>query len=234
MKYTPRYFFSVVLMLFALSAFAGGEPDDEDLPRRQIYVRLGCDLSRFALPLIGDVGSHGLEFSVDGEVHYNWFPIVEVGTQWINHNTDSLLYKMNGAYARIGFDYNVLKYQHRLDRDAFYIGMRVAHSSFSHELQDVVLQGIHGEVRSAIDSRSLNATWGEAVVGAKAEVFKNLYLGVTARVKVMFAHTSYENMTPYIVPGFGKGYYQFNGGFTYSIMYAIPIRSAGNDGYAVE
>ena len=234
MKCTLKYFFNIILVCAGLAANAQ-ESEADDMPRRQMFVRAGCDLSRFALPLVGDVGSHGMEFSLDGELHYNWFPVVEVGSQWIKHNTDSLNYKMDGVYGRIGFDYNVLKYQHRLDRDIFYLGVRMAHCTFSHELPRVVMHsGTIGDVEDGIESRKLSATWGELVVGAKAEIFKNLYLGVAARAKAMFAHTSYDNMTPYIVPGFGKGYYQFTGGFTYSIMFAIPIRSAGSDGYAVE
>jgi len=207
------------------------EPIEEEMPRRQMYVRFGCDLSRFALPYIGDIGSHGLEFSVDGEVKYDWFPVIEFGKQWIKHNPDSLNYKMNGSYGRVGFDYNVLKYQHRLDRDMFFIGLRMAHSRFSHELPSVVMNNYGEELRESIAKRNLSATWGEMTVGAKAEILNNLYLGITVRLKVMLAHTNYENVTPYIVPGFGKGFYKINGGISYSIMYAIPFRGVGSDGF---
>jgi len=74
----------------------------------------------------------------------------------------------------------------------------------------------------------------EMTIGAKAEVLHNLYFGLTVRMKVMLAHTKYENMTPYIVPGFGKGFYKVNGGISYSIMYAIPLRGAGSDGFESE
>ena len=56
----------------------------------------------------------------------------------------------------------------------------------------------------------------------------------TIRAKMMFSHTDYKSMTPYIVPGYGKGFNRFNAGMSYSIMYAIPIRSAGSDGYEIE
>lgn len=210
------------------------EPFVEEMPRRQMYVRVGYDLSRLALPYVGDIGSHGVEFSIDGEVHYHWFPVVEVGKQWIKHNTDSINYKMDGVYGRIGFDYNVLKYQHRLDRDMFFIGLRVAHNKFKHELPSVVMQANGEPIYSSISSRNLSATWGEMTIGAKAEVLHNLYFGLTVRMKVMLAHTKFENMTPYIVPGFGKGFYKVNGGISYSIMYAIPLRGAGSDGFESE
>ena len=72
------------------------------------------------------------------------------------------------------------------------------------------------------------------MLGMRLCVLHNLYFGLTVRMKVMLAHTKYENMTPYIVPGFGKGFYKVNGGISYSIMYAIPLRGAGSDGFESE
>ncbi|MBO7146100.1 MAG: hypothetical protein J6W13_14915 [Salinivirgaceae bacterium] len=232
MKRTLKYFFSLLLVCSWFSGTAQFE--DDELPRRQVFVRVGYDLSRLALPYVREIGSHGMEFSVDAELHYNFFPVVEFGRQSLKHNTDSLRYKMAGEYARIGLDYNLLKYKHRLDRDIFFLGFRFAGTKFTHEAPYAVVSGVWGVSTDDIPASNISAYWGEAVVGVKGELLKNLYIGLTVRAKMMFSHTDYKSMTPYIVPGYGKGFNRFNAGLSYSIMYAIPIRSAGSDGYELE
>lgn len=233
MKYTLRYLCSILAVCACLATYAQ-EPVYEAMPQRQVFVRFGCDLSRFALPYVGDIGSKGLEFSVDGEIKYNWFPTVEVGRQSLKHNADSIHYKMNGNYFRVGLDYNILKYKHRLDRDICFVGVRFACSSFSQEVPFVEVRNSRFDIVTNIPKSDLNAYWGEAVVGLKGELLKNLYMGVTVRAKMMLAHANYRSVTPYIVPGFGKGYNKINAGISYSIMYAIPIRGAGDDGFSKE
>ena len=51
---------------------------------------------------------------------------------------------------------------------------------------------------------------------------------------MMLVHTDYDSMTPYIIPGYGKGFNRFNAGLSYSILYAIPIRGVGKDGFEEE
>ena len=230
MKCTPRYFFSLLAVSASVSAFAQ-EPVYEAMPQRQVFVRVGYDLSRLALPYVRNNGSHGFEVSADGEIAYNFFPTVEIGRQSLKRSSDSLRYSMSGDYFRVGLDYNVINYKHRLDRDIFFLGVRLGTSRFSHEAPLAVVNGVLGTDECSIPKANLKATWGEAVVGLKGELVKNLYMGVTVRAKMMFSHTSYKTMTPYIIPGFGKGFYRFNAGLSYSILYAIPIRGAGSDGF---
>lgn len=233
MKHTLKYFCSI-LALCACLAVNAQESVYEAMPRRQVFVRFGCDLSRFALPYVGDIGSRGVEFSVDGELNYNYFPVVEVGRQLVKHNTDSIRYKMNGNYFRVGLDYNILKYKHRLDRDICFVGVRVGCSKFSQEVPYVEVRNFRYDIVADMPKSNLDAYWGEAVVGLKGELLKNLYMGITVRAKMMFTHANYNTVTPYIVPGFGKGYNKINAGLSYSIMYAIPIRGAGDDGFSKE
>ena len=224
MRCTQKYFFSLLAVCASVSGLAQ-EPVYEAMPRRQVFVRVGYDLSRLALPYVRNNGSHGVEVSADAELAYNFFPTVEIGRQSLNRSSDTLRYTMSGEYVRIGLDYNVIKYKHRLDRDIFFLGVRLATNTFRHEAPLVIL----GPVEDRIPQSNLKAVWGEAVVGLKGELFPNLYMGLTVRAKMMFAHDRYKNMTPYIVPGFGKGFNRFNAGLTYSILYAIPIRGAGRD-----
>ena len=218
-----KYFFSLLVICASFSVWAQ-ESSETILSKRQAFVRVGYDLSRIGLPYVGKIGSKGWELSVDGEIKYNWFPIVEVGGQSVKNNTDTLQYEMSGSYVRIGLDYNILKYKHRLDRDIFFVGCRIAQAKFSHEAPCVIINSItYGVLEIPVASADINALWAEAVVGVKGELLRNLFMGVTVRAKAMLKHTEYEQLTPYIVPGFGKGFNKFNAGITYSLMYSIPL-----------
>lgn len=232
MRHTREYFFSLLLLCLSAGSF-GQEAPDDDLPRRQVFVRVGCDVSRFALPYVRNNGSKGIELSVDGELAYNFFPTMEYGLQSLSRKNDSISYKMSGNYLRLGLDYNLIKYKHRLDRDIFFVGFRFAGTRFSHEAPHAAINSVWGVVESNIPRVSMNAAWGEAVVGLKGELFPNLYMGLTVRAKMMLVHTDYDSMTPYIIPGYGKGFNRFNAGLSYSILYAIPIKGAGSDGFPV-
>lgn len=230
MRCTQKYFFSLLAVCASVAGMAQ-EPVYEAMPRRQVFVRVGYDLSRLALPYVRNNGSQGVELSVDGELAYNFFPTAEFGRQTLKRSTDSVSYSMEGNYFRVGLDYNLLKYKHRLDRDIFFLGVRMAATKFSHEAPVAVVNGVWGTVDGNIPKSNHKALWGEAVVGLKGELLPNFYMGLTVRAKMMFSHSSYHNMTPYIVPGFGKGFYRFNAGLSYTILYAIPIRGAGSDGF---
>lgn len=199
--------------------------DTTKLPERQVFVRFGVDLSRFALPFVGEIGSNGFEASVDAEVKYRYFPTIEAGFQSINHEVADLHYYMKGEYARIGFDYNIVKYKHRLDRNLFYIGARLGYSNFNHEAPLIIISSKWGEINTLMPKTDLNALWFEGLIGLKGELASNLYMSITVRLKSMISHTNYGNYKPYIVPGFGKGYNWLNTGINYSIYYAIPIKN---------
>jgi hypothetical protein len=221
--------FSILLLFIALEGSSQKKllviKDTAKLPERQVFIRFGVDLSRFALRYVGDIPSKGFEASVDGEVKYRYFPTIEAGFQSIDYKIPGLQYQMSGNYARIGFDYNITKYKHRLDRNLFYIGTRLGYTRFSHEAPEITITSAWDTVRSSMPKMELNALWFEGLIGIKGELVTNLYMSFTVRVKSMINHSNYNNYKPYIVPGFGKGFNFINTGINYSIYYAIPIKN---------
>jgi hypothetical protein len=214
-----KYFFSLLFLLVFNSGFS------QKLPERQKFIRLGIDLSRFALPQVGEIGSKGFEASIDAEVKTRFFPTIEAGYQEIDHHTTIVHYQMYGQYARIGFDYNIIKYKHRLDRNLFYIGARLAYTQGWHQAPEITLKNSWGSVETSMEKQNIDAIWFEGMLGLKGELVKNLYMGASVRIKSMIAHSDYGHFTPYILPGFGKGYNFINTGINYSIYYAIPIKN---------
>jgi hypothetical protein len=198
-------------------------------PERQVFVRLGADLSRAALKYISDFDQKGFEMSLDGEVKYRYFPTLEGGYSEINQVNDSLNYHSDGGYFRIGFDYNMLNYKQRFDRNIFFIGARYGYTSYSQQVLYGEVSNEWGTINIAGDPEKLNAHWFEGVIGLRGEILKNLYMGYTIRVKQMLMHSEYGPITPYWIPGFGKANKSITVGMSYSIFYAFPIKNPKPD-----
>ncbi len=219
MNGTLRYIISL-LMLAVFSA-----SNAQDKLERQVFVRVGLDLSRFAMPLINDNGQTGLELSMDTELAYRYFPTIEAGYSQIKDYTDLHHYDSYGNYFRVGFNYCMSKYKHRLDRNLFFIGARYGYTGYTHKADLINITNQWGTLETSFAETQLNAHWFEGVIGLRGEIVKNFYMGYTIRVKQMLSHSEYGNYTPYWIPGFGKATKSITIGISYSIFYAIPIKN---------
>nr|WP_313791348.1 DUF6048 family protein [Lacinutrix neustonica] len=71
----------------------------------------------------------------------------------------------------------------------------------------------------------LSALWVEFVIGIKAEVLNNLFVGLNAQLKGLISDDHPENFDNLYIPGFNKTYdsSKFGAGYSYTISYLIPI-----------
>ncbi len=198
---------------------------NDPFKKRQVFVRVGIDLFRFTLPFTNDYNNNALELSLDTEIKYRYFPTFEYGFEKIKDNTEIQNYSLTGNYFRIGFNYNMINYKHRLDRNIFYIGARYGFSGFSQQANRINFTNQWGSVNIAYPETSLTASWFEGVVGVRAEIITNFYMGFTIRIKTMLKHSDYGQVVPYRVPGFGNGTKSVAYGLSYSVFYAIPIKN---------
>lgn len=226
-----RFYISLVLSGMLLSASAQIKKhyelpvkEQNKLIERQFFIRLGVDLSRFALNYMNDIGHTGFEMSMDTELKYRYFPTLELGTNKIEYSQSDIEYHSQGNYLRLGLNYNMLNYKQRFDRNLFFIGARLGMSTFNQEIPQVIISNPWGEYQNSFPLENYSAQWFEGVIGLRGEVLPNLYLGYTLRVKQMLNHTAYNKLTPYWIPGYGKGFQSRALGMSYSIFYAIPIK----------
>jgi len=194
------------------------------LPERQTFIRFGTDLSRFFSGWVHEISMTGYEFSVESEIKYSYFPTLEYGHNVIDDETDIHHYKAEGSYYRIGLDYNMLKYQHRLDRNLFYVGFRYSFSSFWQEAPSLTLENEYGSINTSIPKTDITAHWAEFLIGLKGEIYHNFFMGYSIRIKTMINQSNDQGITPFFIPGYGKGEKSIHAGMNYSIYYAIPIK----------
>ncbi|MDR3095092.1 MAG: DUF6048 family protein [Bacteroidales bacterium] len=185
-------------------------------------VRVGIDLSKLALPLIYSDRT-GFEASVDAHIKKNFFAVAEAGWLRVDLKNDTAYhYKANGFYGKLGIDYNLLKSRRPYSNDLLYAGFRYGMSGFWHKADGITIPkqywpAVHEQ---HIDQTRLTAHWIEFVMGVKAEVLKNFYLGVSFRGKFLIVKPK-DSSKPYQIPGYGKGTSSFVIGMNYCVSYNI-------------
>ena len=134
-----------------------------------------------------------------------------------------------GTFLKVGFDYN--SYENWLDmRNMIYLGMRYGASTFSQSLNSYKLYNTStyfSEAPRVISGEKydgLTSQWIEVVLGLKAEVLKNIYVGFSVRMNRLLTNTKPDNFDNLYIPGFNRTYNgDFGIGFNYSVSYFLPL-----------
>ena len=181
-------------------------------------IRIGIDVSKFLLPFIYHHERMGFEATADKHIKGNFFATVETGWLNVDLNHEDFYYRQNGMYGKLGTDYNLLKSRRPYSNDIVYAGVRYGLSVFNHQASRVFIPGhFWDNAVGAIPKNTMQAQWIELLLGVKAEVLKNLYTGMTFRIKFIVVSPKDEYSTPYMIPGFGNG----NSGFALGINYYV-------------
>ena len=113
--------------------------------------------------------------------------------------------------------------------NAIYVGMRYGFSTFSQTLNSFTINNeAFLDDLAAIESGqkydNLNAHWVEFVLGIKAELFNNLFLGFSFSGKKMITTKEPDTFKNLFVPGFNRVFLNNSGfGFNYTLSYLIPL-----------
>jgi hypothetical protein len=220
----------MLLLLLSLDSSAQTDTSAQKLPQSEWVrgIRLGCDLSRFALPYV-QKGRKAIEFSIDSEWKPKLFVTAEAGFENVSISNSYINYESNGFFARVGYDKNVMKHDAPQFHDMFFIGFRYGLSMMQQEVKSFVINdGYWGtDVSGSFPSKIIHVHWLEFVTGVKAEITKTIFLGFSARIRYRLFSTKAINYG-YTYPGFGSGENKLIVGFNYSIYYQIPIMKVKN------
>jgi len=231
-----KYYISTILILLMIfSVEAQNNPDsDQDKSQdstkfKQKYgLRLGVDVGKIVRTFIDDDYT-GLEINADYRYSKNVYIAVELGTEEKITSTEFLNSTSKGSYFKVGIDYNM--YKNWLDMEnMIYVGFRVGASTFSQTVNSYTIFNTNHEfpeatITESIDFNGLTAIWSELILGIKAEVFTNLFVGLNIQLKGRITETEPDNFENVYIPGFGRTYDSgsFGVGFGYSISYLIPL-----------
>jgi hypothetical protein len=193
--------------------------------------RLGFDLSR----LIYRINNNQIkqffgnkrtayEGSFDFRLNKKIYPTIEGGSQELSIIENNFSYSSTGYYVRAGVDFNIFKPKDTKDKDDVFWGLRYGYGRMRDNSSKVVIQDpFWVDFQTSLPERLLVNHWVEVVCGVKAELFTNFFMGWTLRWRLRLAGSSFNNFSPYIIPGFGYGSNKSNIGFNYYIMYRLPF-----------
>lgn len=182
-------------------------------------LRLGLDLSRLMVWAVNPE-THFVELNSDLRFG-RYYLAADFGMGGLERNSDVVNYQVEGSYFRIGPDYNLIPGNE--DRNTLFVGLRYGRSWYRERLNTVYVEEGWEDVPLRID-RNTSAGWAEIVLGMKARVLGNLYLGYTMRFKLGVGAGYHQNFKSYEVPGFGDtsgGRSNFS--FNYHLFYRIPF-----------
>ncbi len=191
-------------------------------------LRVGVDLFRLSRGF-WDKDYRGLEIAGDYRLTRSYFLAAEIGNEDKTTDDDRVNFTTKGTYFKVGFDYNF--FDNWLDMEnVVSIGMRYSVSSFSQQLNSYKIYNPHNDygeevvVQSGQEFKGLSASWIEIVLGMKAEVIKNVFVGFSARINYMVSEKEPNNFANLYIPGFNRTYDgKFGVGFNYTVSYFIPI-----------
>ena len=229
----------VFLMVFPLTSFAQEDLQNQEKPEtilndtiivKQKYgLRLGGDIGKLVRSFIDD-DYKGFEILADYRLTQKLYLAGELGTEERSARNDYLDVTATGSYVKAGIDYNL--YRNWLDMEnLIYTGLRVGVSAFSQKLNSYTVYTTDQYYDTPFTSsdlqeyKGLSAIWVEFIIGVKAEVVTNLFVGVNVQVKGMITEDQPTNFENLYIPGFNRTFDSggFGFGFGYNMSYLIPI-----------
>ncbi len=233
---TLKYFISsfTCLLLFCVSVTAQNDSlsstVNDSLKIKQKYgLRIGGDAGKLLRTFLDDEYK-GFEVIADYRIKKKLYIAAELGVEEKTNTTKYLNIKTQGSYLKAGIDYNM--YQNWLDMDnMIYSGFRVGASTFSHTLNNFQVYHTNQYWAPQLSSSTpqefdgLTAIWIEFILGIKAEIFNNLYLGLNVQLKGLVSESNPDNFQNIYIPGFNKTFdsSKIGVGYGYTISYRIPL-----------
>lgn len=224
-----KYFFSNAL--FLMVCFANGQNIKKDslLPKTERYgLRVGIDVVKLANSFF-EKEYQGIELVGDYRLTKRYYIAAELGNENKTVRDNHLDFTTKGTFLKAGFDYNLYENWAGM-QNMVTIGMRYGASTFSQNLNSYSIynasQYFGASQPVLIDQKfdGLTAQWVEVVLGLKAEVLNNIFIGFSFRMNRLITNSKPENFDNLYIPGFNRTYEgNFGAGFNYTISYFIPI-----------
>ena len=204
--------------------------------KKKYGLRLGIDLAKPIISFFDD-NYTGFEIVGDYRITRNLYIAGEIGNEKKSLQTDYLDVTSSGSYFKAGVDYNV--YTNWLDMDnMIYGGLRMGAATFKETVNSFTYYNTDHYwdpedgplvITDSQEFSGLSSIWTEVIVGIKAELLNNLYMGLNVQFKYMVSQNEPNNFENLYVPGFNRTYDSggFGFGFGYNISYLIPLYKKG-------
>ena len=228
-----RFFISIGLLLLFVEGFSQQEEteveNDSIVYKTGYGLRVGLDVSKPIRGTIQDFYS-GFELVADYRISKKWYVATELGTEKQTTIEDFTNSTAKGEYIRLGLNYN--SYKNWLDmNNEVYLGFRYGLALFEQTLNSYQINTGNTTfdpqtLTTPITENGLAEHWFEIIVGIKAEIYDNIFVGISGSYKLMISVDDPINFKSHFAPGFNRIYASNTGfGFNYTISYLIPFKN---------
>ncbi|MDB4196628.1 DUF6048 family protein [Flavobacteriaceae bacterium] len=202
----------------------------DSVTQKQKYgLRLGLDINKLVNSSINN-NYDGFELNADYRIGNKLYIASEIGLIENTEDEEYINFTTKGTYIKSGIDYNM--YTNWIDmQNMIFAGFRIGYSNFEQTINNYTIYDINNQIwgqsfiNTPINNEDLSSLWVELIIGLKAEIFNNLFLGFNLEVKKMVNSEIKNNIQNMYVPGFNKTFEgsSFGVGFGYKLSYLIPI-----------
>lgn len=225
--YMLKYFISFFAIISYLNC-SSQEQNIDSIYKSTYGIKLGIDFSK-QIRMLTEPEYKGIVIIGDYRVLDKFYIAVEFGSEEKLVENEVLNFKTKGSFYKAGINYNIFKNIQNLENE-IYIGLRYGSSKFDHNLNSFTIHNVdqywnQNNITNSSSYENLNAKWLEFLVGFKAQVIDNFYMGLNLNVKRILSQKSPENFSNLYIPGFNKVLENNNigVGFSYTIQYQIPL-----------
>ncbi len=200
-----KYFISACAIFFSFSAAHAQQKKVTPRPPKIDYtptgIRIGTDLIDLGKTYSGKTFKG---WEVNGDIDFSkYYLAVDIGSWAKNVSLNNGTYNNSGNYYRVGIDVNFLG--NDPDKNMFFLGFRVGRSQFNESLSYLATSPrLFASSSGQVSNGSVSGGWGEVTCGLRVKIWKGLWMGYTARLKlapsIKGAHPA---LAPYDMPGYG-------------------------------
>jgi len=227
-----KFYINFLILLFCGSIWAQNEIKTDSIATEVRYgIRLGIDISK-PIRMFLDSDYKGLELVGDYRLTRNLYLAGELGNETKKIDRDAVNFETSGTYIKLGVDYNVYNNWTGMD-NLIVVGFRYGFSQHAQTLlgYNLLNNNHYWKEDNRLDLTTpkryegLNGHWIELQLGFKAELFRNLYMGISLQMHRLVSDKDPENFENLFIPGFNKVLTNnpYGAGLNYTISYQLPI-----------
>lgn len=203
---------------FCIPSYAQFKGDD------QYGLRIGFDLSRIPMHYFNPYRTD-VEIQADARVDSDLYVAAESGWNKTNLNNKPVFeYNSSGYYLKAGVDYNLIKREFPQESNIVYAGIRYGVARMRRTIPGYQISDPYwGNVNGSFPTKTLVPQWGELILGIKAEILNNLFLGWALHLRILTTQHVDDQARPFIIPGFGNATKNSVFDMSYTISYRFPL-----------
>lgn len=157
---------------------------------------------------------------ISSRIKENIHAIAEAGFEKNVYQKNGYDAKASGPFVKLGAFYMLAKDPENAF-NGFYAGGKAGGAFYNQEYMAIPVRGFGGSTSSvAFPSSSQSSFWLEGTLGGRVQLFESdFYIDVNLQPRYLVYTSKQDNISPMIIPGFGRSSSKFNMGFAWNIAY---------------